>query len=53
MDDPFLSLSRLCALLHRYGRGLEVGQRVITGSFCNRAVDGPGAWRTVFSVLAK
>jgi 2-keto-4-pentenoate hydratase len=49
MDDPFLSLSRLCALLHRHGRGLDVGQRVITGSFCSRAVDGPGTWRALFS----
>lgn len=49
MDDPFLSLSRLCVLLHRHGRGLEVGQRVITGSFCNRTVQGPGTWRALFS----
>lgn len=49
MDDPFLSLSRLCALLHRYGRGLEAGQHVITGSFCNHNVQGPGTWRAVFS----
>ncbi|WP_200210425.1 2-keto-4-pentenoate hydratase [Micromonospora coerulea] len=49
MDDPFLSLSRLCALLHRYGRGLEAGQRVITGSFCNQSAHGPGTWRAVFS----
>jgi 2-keto-4-pentenoate hydratase len=49
MDDPFLSLSRLCALLHQYGRGLEPGQRVITGSFCNETVEGPGNWRAVFS----
>jgi 2-keto-4-pentenoate hydratase len=49
MDDPFLSLSRLCALLHQYGRGLEPGQRVITGSFCNETVEGPGDWRAVFS----
>jgi 2-keto-4-pentenoate hydratase len=49
MDDPFLSLSRLCALLDRYGRGLVAGQRVITGSFCNETVDGPGRWRAAFS----
>lgn len=48
MDDPFLSLSRLCALLHRYGRGLDAGQRVITGSFCNQTVQGPGTWRALF-----
>ncbi|MCW3820092.1 hypothetical protein ONA91_37240 [Micromonospora sp. DR5-3] len=51
MDDPFLSLSRLCALLHRYGRGLDAGQRVITGSFCNESVQGPGTWRAVFSTV--
>jgi 2-keto-4-pentenoate hydratase len=51
MDDPFLSLSRLCARLHRYGRGLEAGQRVITGSFCNHDVRGPGTWRADFSGL--
>ena len=49
MDDPFLSLSRLCALLHQYGRGLEPGQRVITGSFCNETVTGPGSWRAAFA----
>lgn len=49
MDDPFLSLSRLCAVLHRYGRGLEAGQYVITGSFCNHDVPGPGSWRADFS----
>ncbi|WP_248962010.1 2-keto-4-pentenoate hydratase [Sphaerisporangium perillae] len=53
MDDPFLSLSRLCALLHRYGRGLEPGQRVITGSFCNETVQGPGSWRAVFSGIGE
>ncbi|MEU4477908.1 hypothetical protein AB0F68_07580 [Micromonospora sp. NPDC023966] len=49
MDDPFLSLSRLCALLHRYGRGLEAGHHVITGSFCNLDVRRPGTWRAGFS----
>ncbi|GAA2095094.1 2-keto-4-pentenoate hydratase [Actinomadura alba] len=53
MDDPFLSLSRLCALLHQYGRGLEPGQRVITGSFCNETVEGPGSWRAVFSGIGE
>jgi 2-keto-4-pentenoate hydratase len=53
MDDPFLSLSRLCALLHQYGHGLEVGQRVITGSFCNQTVTGPGTWRAVFSGIGE
>jgi 2-keto-4-pentenoate hydratase len=49
MDDPFVSLSRLCAQLYRYGRGLEAGQYVITGSFSNHDVQGPATWRADFS----
>jgi 2-keto-4-pentenoate hydratase len=48
MDDPYLSLSRLCQLLHKYGRGLKPGQPVITGSFCHHVVRQPGAYRAVF-----
>lgn len=31
-DDHYLSLSRLCAMLARFGLGLQPRQRVITGS---------------------
>ncbi len=48
MDDPYLSLARLCNRLHQYGVGLEPGQPVITGSFCHHAVRQPGAYRAVF-----
>jgi 2-keto-4-pentenoate hydratase len=53
MDDPYLSLSRLCRLLHKYGLGLEPGQPVITGSFCHYAVRQPGAYRAVFSGIGE
>lgn len=53
MDDPYLSLSRLCRLLHQYGLGLEPGQPVITGSFCHHAVRQPGAYRAVFSGIGE
>jgi 2-keto-4-pentenoate hydratase len=53
MDDPYLSLSRLCRLLHKYGFGLEPGQPVITGAFCHHAVRRPGAYRAVFSGLGE
>jgi 2-keto-4-pentenoate hydratase len=53
MDDPYLSLSRLCRLLHQYGLGLEPGQPVITGSFCNHVVSGPGTYRAVFSGIGE
>jgi 2-keto-4-pentenoate hydratase len=53
MDDPYLSLSRLCRLLHKYGRGLEPGQPVITGSFCNQVVKQPGRYHAVFSGIGE
>jgi 2-keto-4-pentenoate hydratase len=53
MDDPYLSLSRLCRLLHTYGFGLEPGQPVITGSFCHHAVRRPGTYRAVFSGIGE
>jgi 2-keto-4-pentenoate hydratase len=49
IDDPFLSLARLCAGLHRHGRSLEAGQMVITGSYCHVPVDGPGSWSVAFT----
>lgn len=53
MDDPYLSLSRLCKRLHQHGLGLEPGQPVITGSFCHHAVPHPGAYRAVFSGIGE
>ena len=49
MDDPYLSLARLCRLLHTFGLGLEPGQPVITGSFCHHAVTQPGSYSADFS----
>lgn len=49
MDDPYLSLARLCRLLHRHGLGLEPGQPVITGSFCNQIVTKSGTYSATFS----
>ncbi len=48
MDDPFLSLARMCHTLDRHGLGLEPGQPVITGSFCHQDVDVPGTYRASF-----
>lgn len=49
MDDPFLSLARMCHVLDRHGLGLEPGQPVITGSFCHQDVEEVGTYRAVFS----
>ncbi|MEW6296117.1 MAG: hypothetical protein AB1671_00035 [Thermodesulfobacteriota bacterium] len=53
MDDPYLSLARVCRLLHTYGRGLEPGQPVITGAFCHHGVRQPGTYRAVFSDIGE
>jgi len=49
MDDPFLSLARMCGVLDRFGLGLEPGQPIITGAFCRSPVNGPGTFRADFS----
>lgn len=53
MDDPYLSLARVCMLLDKYGLGLEPGQPVITGSFCHHAVKQPGSYRATFSGIGE
>ncbi|MGE3619434.1 MAG: 2-keto-4-pentenoate hydratase [Acidimicrobiia bacterium] len=45
LDDPYLSLARICATLDRYGLGLEAGQAVVTGAFAALEVTAPGTWR--------
>lgn len=49
MDDPYLSLARLCQLLHKHGLGLQAGQPVITGAFCHEPVARPGRYRALFT----
>jgi 2-keto-4-pentenoate hydratase len=44
IDDPFVSLARMCRLLAKFGRGLEAGQPVITGSFSHFVVNEPARW---------
>ena len=53
MDDPYLSLSRLCRLLHKFGLGLEPGQPVITGSFCHHAITQAGIYTADFSDIGE
>jgi 2-keto-4-pentenoate hydratase len=48
-DGPCLALARMCSLLARFGRGLEPGQRVITGAYCQDRVAGPARYRADFA----
>ena len=45
MDCPFLSLSRLCTALSKFGWGVDAGQHVLTGAFLKRGLDAPGVYR--------
>jgi 2-keto-4-pentenoate hydratase len=52
IDDPYLSVARMCRELARHGRGLRADQIVITGSVLEPAtVTAPGAFRADFSGL--
>ena len=48
-DDPFVSLSRLCARLDHFGLALNPGDHVITGAFSHHKVDASETWRASFS----
>jgi len=48
-DDHTISLCRLVDQLHRHGRKLEVGQRVITGAFARLPTEPGDQWRADFS----
>lgn len=51
VDDPYLSIARICRELATQGRGLEAGQRVITGSLLDNIPPTPGEWTTRFGDL--
>lgn len=54
LDDPYLSLARICGQLAPFGLGLEPGQRVITGAIVKfPPVDGPSTWTASFSGLSE
>ena len=53
MDDPYLSLARLCRSLYKFDRGLEPGQPIITGSFCHHAVHQAGSYTADFADIGK
>ena len=53
IDDHYLSLSRLVQQLARFGRGLEAGQRVITGAFDRTPILGPTRAAAHFSGIGR
>jgi 2-keto-4-pentenoate hydratase len=51
IDDHFISLAVLANTLGRFGRRLEAGQKVITGSFSNHKVRETGHWAADFGPI--
>ena len=52
LDDPFLSLTRVCRELDTFGLGLEPGQAVLTGSLAAQAsLSQPGLTEASFGAL--
>ena len=49
VDNPYLSIARLGATLHRYGLALESGQSVITGAYARFRVETGQRWTTHYS----
>jgi 2-keto-4-pentenoate hydratase len=54
LDDPFLSLTRMCQSLALNGRGLAAGQRLITGSLTSAVpTDGAHSFHADFGPLGR
>jgi 2-keto-4-pentenoate hydratase len=51
IDDHFVSVATLANVLGEYGRHLEAGQRLITGSFSKHDVSRGDEWRAEFAGL--
>ncbi|WP_428120843.1 2-keto-4-pentenoate hydratase [Candidatus Poriferisodalis sp.] len=49
VDNPYLSIARLAATLHRYGLALEPDQCVITGSYARFRAEPGQHWTTTYS----
>jgi 2-keto-4-pentenoate hydratase len=48
VDDHWTSIARLVAELHRYGLGLDPGQKVITGALGRFDLAPGDQWRATF-----
>ena len=49
VDNPYLSIARLAATLHRHGMALEPGQSVITGAYARFRAEPGQRWVTSYS----
>jgi 2-keto-4-pentenoate hydratase len=52
-DDPFVSLTRLCRRLDRFGIGLQAGDHILTGAFSHHEVAANQKWTASFSGIGE
>ena len=53
VDNPFISISRLAATLHRFDLQLEPGQKVITGAYTRHQVAAGEHWLAEYSNIGQ
>ncbi|MCS5687624.1 MAG: hypothetical protein VX785_06470 [Actinomycetota bacterium] len=53
VDNPFVSIARLAATLHRFEMSIEVGQKVITGAYTRYAVASGENWVADYSGIGR
>ena len=51
VDNPYLSIARLAATLHRHGMALEPGQRVITGAYARFRIEAGQRWTASYDCV--
>ena len=53
VDNPYLSIARLAATLHRHGLAIEPGHKIITGAYCRFDVEPGQTWTTEYSGIGR
>ena len=53
VDNPFVSISRLAATLHRFDLSLEAGHKVITGAYTRHKVEAGEHWVAEYSNIGR
>ncbi|MEC7827398.1 MAG: hypothetical protein VX743_02350 [Actinomycetota bacterium] len=53
VDNPFISIARLAATLHRFDLELKPGQKVITGAYTRHQVSADERWLAEYSNIGR
>jgi len=53
VDNPFISIARLAATLHRFDLELKPGQKVITGAYTRHQVSADEHWLAEYSSIGR